>query len=157
MLSSIRPDDWNLSLFFHVLGAMVMVGSIVLALAYIWGADRDRTGAALMRGFRVLVMATIPAYLVMRVFAEVIYEKEFGDAETDPSWIGIGYGVADLGLLFILFATLTAWLGARRMRRAAAEGNESAAAASVRTATVLVSVVLLADVIAIWAMTAKPL
>ena len=35
----------------------------------------------------------------MRIGAEWIYSKEFGDVEDDPAWIGIGYMTADIGLL----------------------------------------------------------
>ena len=36
----VRPDDWNFALFLHVLGAMVMVGALVLALGYLAAAWR---------------------------------------------------------------------------------------------------------------------
>ena len=30
MLASIRPDSWNLPLFVHVLGAMILVGGLLV-------------------------------------------------------------------------------------------------------------------------------
>lgn len=155
-LGAIRPGDWNLPLFFHVLGAMVMVGALVLALAYFWGAGRGHAGDSLRHGFHALALAALPGYLVMRIAAQVIADKEGYDQDPVPDWIGIGFGISDFGLLFLIFATVIAGLGARRVRRAAADGRESEAAASVRTVTALTSVLVLAYVIAIWAMTTKP-
>ena len=37
ILAAIRPDDWNLALFVHILGAMVLVGSLVLVATSLAG------------------------------------------------------------------------------------------------------------------------
>ena len=42
MLAVIRPDDWNLPLLLHVLGAMLLVGGLTTAVAAFWlGWRRD--------------------------------------------------------------------------------------------------------------------
>src|SRR5687767_952218 len=41
LLGAIRPDDWDLPLFLHILGAMVLVGSLVLVVTSI-AADNLR-------------------------------------------------------------------------------------------------------------------
>ena len=61
MYAAIRPDDWNLALFLHVLGAMVMVGALVLALGYLVGAWRGQSADSLRLGYRVLLLGAIPA------------------------------------------------------------------------------------------------
>jgi hypothetical protein len=157
-LAAIRPDDWSLALFFHVLGAMVMVGGLVLALVYLVAAFRGDSAPALRRGFLSLLYAAIPGFIVMRVGAEWIYAKEgLDDLPSDPNWIGIGYGISDLGLLLLVLATVVAGLAARRAQPGAGgEARVSSGGASVRLATTIVSALLVMYVFAIWAMTTKP-
>ena len=108
-LAVVRPDDWNMGLFVHVLGAMIVVGGLVLALVWFTAAWRGDSPDSLRAGFRALLYGAIPGYIVMRGGAEWIYSKEhLGDAPSDPSWIGIGFGVADGGLLLLLIATSVA-------------------------------------------------
>jgi hypothetical protein len=40
LLAVVRPGAWDLPLFIHVLGPMVMVGSLVLAASYLFAATR---------------------------------------------------------------------------------------------------------------------
>ena len=158
-LAFVRPHDWDFPLFLHVLGSMVLVGALVLAVGYLVGAWRGGSAKSLRVGFRVLLYGAFPAYIVMRVAAQWIFSKEgLDDVPTDPSWIGIGFSIADGGLLFLLIATIVAGVGARRARAAtAAEGGTATATNSVRVATVLIALLIVAYVVAIWAMTAKPL
>ena len=158
-LAFVRPHDWDFPLFLHVLGAMVLVGALALALGYLVGAWRGGSAESLRVGFRVLLYGAFPAYIVMRVAAQWILSKEgLDDLPTDPSWIGIGFSIADGGLLFLLIATIVAGVGARRARTAtAAEGGTATATTSVRVATVCTGLLIVAYVVAIWAMTAKPI
>ncbi len=154
-LATIRPDDWNDPLFLHVLGAMVAVGGLVLAFVYLAGAWRGQSPQLLRAGFRALLFGAIPGYVVMRLAAQWIYTTEgLDNAPTDPGWIGIGFGVADFGLLFLLIATITAGVASRR---AAADGAAaSPPVIGIRVATVLTALMLVAYIVAIWAMTTKP-
>jgi hypothetical protein len=147
MLAAIRPDDWNLALFVHVAGAMLMVGALVVATVAMGGALRRGDGAAALSrlGFRALLLGVLPAYLVMRVGSEWIASKENVE---EPAWIGIGYITADGGLVLSIIATVLAWRAARR-------GTDDPGGLG-RAAFVLSAIVLLAFAIAIWAMTAKP-
>ena len=155
----VRLDDWDFPLFLHVLGSMVLVGALVLALGYLVGAWRGGSAESLRVGFRVLLYGAFPAYIVMRVAAQWIFSKEgLDDVPTDPSWIGIGFSIADGGLLFLLIATIVAGVGARRARTAtAAEGGTTTGTTSVRVAAVLTGLLLVAYLVALWAMTTKPL
>ena len=156
LLATVRPDDWNLALFFHVLGAMIVVGGLVLGLVYLAAAWRGDSAESLRAGFKALLYVALPGYIVMRGGAEGIYSKEHLDeATSDPSWIGIGFGVADAGLLFLLIATITAGVASRRAQ-AGGEGAASPPVIGVRVAASLCAVMVLAYVVAIWAMTAKP-
>ncbi|MEA2408204.1 MAG: hypothetical protein QOE69_2323 [Thermoleophilaceae bacterium] len=142
LLAAMRPDDWNLPLFLHILGAMLLVGALVLvALAL---ANRD-----LRLGFRALLIGVLPGWVVMRGAAQWIADKEgLNDLDSSevPSWVNIGYIVSEPGLLLILVATACAGLAASRQR-----GDRLRVAA-----LVLVGILLVGCVVAIWAMSAKP-
>jgi hypothetical protein len=148
VLASVRPDAQNLPLFLHVLGAMVMVGGFVLAFTSLGYSIRN--GQISRLGFRALVYGALPGFIVMRVAAEWIYSKEFPAGKDDPAWVGIGYIVADPTLLFLLIAMLLTGLGLRRARRDGGGGG------MVKAATILVALILVADLVAIFAMTTKP-
>ena len=131
----IRPDSWNLPLFVHVAGAMVVTAALVVtvgSLALAWRATGEERAAITRFGFRTLLYAGIPAYLVMRIGAEWIVSRENIPTDHEPGWVGIGYGTADLGGILILIATILTGVG------------------------VLASLVVVLYVIAIWAMTTKP-
>jgi hypothetical protein len=148
MVAAIRPDGWDIPLFLHVAGAMLLVAALVVVVATMAGALRRGDGAeALARlAFRTLLVGVLPAYILMRAGAEWIASKE--DVPDDADWIGIGYAVADVGLLLTIIAAVLAWRAARR--GAAGPGGLG------RGVLVLATVVIVADGVAIWAMTAKP-
>ena len=151
----IRPDDWNLPLFLHVLGAMVLMGAlvaVVTALLAAWNDDDvDRVELLRRFGLRFLLYGVLPGFLVMRISAEWIRDKEFGDTDSEPDWIGVGYGVADLGALFLIVSIVLTAVAVRRARRQDADGRTLA-----RVAGVLTALLLVLNVVAVWAMTAKP-
>ncbi len=154
-IAVIRPDSWNLPLFLHVLGAMVAVGGLVLALTYLATAWRGDSARSFRAGYRALLYGAIPGYLVMRVAAQWILSKEgLDNLPSDPNWIGIGFGVADFGLLLLLIATITAGIGSRRAL--AGGGEATPRVVGVRVAVGLTSFLLVAYAVAIWAMTTKP-
>jgi uncharacterized membrane protein len=155
VLASIRPADWELPLFIHVLGGMALVGSLVLAITYLVPAWRGGSAETLRLGFRSLLWAALPSFLVLRISADWIADKEgYADLEDDqiPDWIDIGYITTDVGGLFLLVALIVSGLAVRRVRSAGAEGGGT----SVRVTTVLVSILLVAYLVAIWAMTTRP-
>jgi hypothetical protein len=147
MLAIARPDSWNLPLFVHVAGAMLLVGALVVVLVASAGALRrgDGTAALARLSFRSLLLGVLPAYVVMRAGAEWIASEE---AVGDPTWVGIGYATADGGLLFTIVAIVLAWRAARR----GADGPGGMG----RAVVVLAGLLLLAFLVAVWAMTAKP-
>jgi hypothetical protein len=150
-LAILRPDEWDFPLLVHVLGAMLLVGTLTVALTILGGAWRrkgDATEAAAMRrlGFQTLLVAGIPSYVVLRVGAEwIASEEELDEAEAD--WIDVGYITANLGALGLVVATVVGWLA---VRRGAAGGPLG------RVATILVALLLAGYLVAVWAMTTKP-
>ena len=151
MLALIRPDSWNFPLFLHVLGAMTLVGALVTAAcALVLGWHRD-TVTLTRVAFRTLLLAGLPAYILMRVAAEWIRSKENYGGDDDPAWIGIGYITSDLGGLLLLISIILTGLAARRLRRT---GLDRSTLGRVGGAITLILVV--AYIVAIWAMTTKP-
>jgi hypothetical protein len=155
VLAILRPTDWDFPLFLHVLGAMVLVGGLVVAVAMQLLAWRKRDPADVTAfgrwSFWSLLTVCLPGYVVMRVGAQWIYSKEHFTGDNDPSWIGIGFAVADGGLIILLVTTLLAGLGVRQLRRSGGTKNVLG-----RIATPLVTIMLVAYLVAVWAMTAKP-
>jgi hypothetical protein len=86
----------------------------------------------------------------MRIGAEWIYSKEkLDELPEDPTWIGIGYIVADAGALLTLIALIVGGIGVRRLRSGGGQGL-------IKATMVIAFIVLAAAVIAIWAMSGKP-
>jgi hypothetical protein len=140
-LAVIRPDDWNIALFVHVLGAMTLVGALALVLVALAGRD-------LRLGYRSLLLGVVPGWIVMRGGAEWIAEKEkVNDLDPVPSWVDIGYSISDPMLLLIIIATVCAGIAARRQQRGGPLRG---------TALVLTSIMLVAAFVAVWAMSTKP-
>ena len=152
LLASIRPDDWNFPLFLHVLGAMTLVGSVALVLLSLVSARTGDSAAGLRLAFRSLLFGVIPAWIVMRIGAQWIASKEgLDDLDKPPAWVDIGFLTSEPTLLLLIIATVCAGIAARRARTGGrAFGGLNTAA------LVLVTITLLAYVLAIWAMSTKP-
>jgi hypothetical protein len=150
VLGVIRPDSWFFPLFLHIAGAMVLVGALTLASLYLIASWRSGSVALIRTAYMSLFYAALPGYIVFRVGAEWIADKE-GLADSDLTWIGIGYGVSDLGALLLIIALVIGGISIRRMNR-----GRTPSPIAARIVTALVSLVLVAYLVAVWAMTAKP-
>ena len=146
LLAAMRPDDWNFPLLLHVFGAMVLVGSVTGACASSLAAAGSADPIRLRRfAFRTLLIVGRPAYIVMRIGAEWLYSKEFGETDDDPAWIGIGYITADIGALLFLIALALAGVASWKSK----DGFGKASG-------VIVAIALVGWLVAVWAMGAKP-
>jgi hypothetical protein len=148
VLATVRPDSWNFPLLVHVLGAMILVGGVLAASAALAFARGD---ARLLRlGYWSLLAVGLPGYVVMRIGAEWIYSKEhLDDLPDDPTWVGIGYLIADIGAVLLLIALIVGGFGVRRLR--------SGKGKALLNVSMGISIILLgAYVVAIWAMSGKP-
>ena len=84
VLASIRPDSWNFPLFLHVAGAAVFFGALTVGAVAQLTATKVAEPQLLQRvAFRTLLIVGLPAYIIFRVGAEWIYEKEFPDVAWD--------------------------------------------------------------------------
>jgi hypothetical protein len=148
VLASVRPDSWNFPLFVHVFGAMVLVGGLLTGASILTFARGDIRSLRL--GYWTLLAVALPGYVVMRVGAQWIYSKEhLDDAPSDPTWIGIGFIVADLGALLVLVALIVGGIGVRRLDSGRGQGL-------LKAAMVIAWLVLAAALVAVWAMAGKP-
>jgi hypothetical protein len=150
MLAAIRPDDWNFPLLVHIVGATLLVGGLVGAVtALLLGWRRDAPFYARF-GFRSLLFIALPAWFIMRIGAQWIYSKEGFTGDDEPSWLGIGYLTADLGGILLLLSIILTGLGVRQLR------GDRESSVMVRIGSVLATLVLLAYIVAVWAMSGKP-
>ena len=148
VLASVRPDSWNFPLFVHVLGAMILVGGLLTGASILTFARGDVRFLRL--GYWTLLAVALPGYIVMRLGAQWIYSKEhLDDAPSDPTWIGIGFIVADLGALLVLIALIVGGIGVRRLNGGGGQGL-------LKAAMVIAWLVLAAALVAVWAMAGKP-
>ena len=149
-LAVIRPDSWFFPLFLHIAGSMVLVGALALASVSLIASWRSGSAALVRLAYLSLFYGALPGYIVFRVGAEWIASKE-GLTDSDLTWIGIGYGVSDLGALLLIVSLVLGGFGVRRINR-----GQAASVISARIVTGLVSLVLVAYLVAVWAMTTKP-
>ena len=141
----------DLPLFLHVLGAMLLVGSLAfVGTAIILGWRDSARAAPLTRlALRSLFFAVLPAYVLMRIGAQWTEAERDYPENFDAVWLGVGYITADLGALLLLVSLVLAGIGLRKLRSGGGVGLGRAAG--------IISLVLIAAyVVAVWAMTAKP-
>jgi hypothetical protein len=150
LLAATRPDDQNLAVFVHVIGAMVLLGGLVTggtALVLGW---REATARLLRFGYFTLLAVALPGYIVMRIGAEWAYASgPWDDLPEDPAWVGIGYIIADAGALLLLIALIVGGIGVRKVRNGGGAGL-------LKVSTVIALLLIAAAVVAVWAMAGKP-
>lgn len=142
MIAFSRPF-WPL--FLHVLGAMTTVGAILTAILLLLAAWKRPDAVFLRRATFTTLLAAIPFYALLRVFGQVMYNREkdaFGG--NDPTWVGIGFIFADAGALVLLITIGLAFWWLR-----------SGKAIAARIATGTSSILLVLLTIAMLAMSGK--
>ena len=154
MLASIRPDSWNIPLFIHVFGAMVLVGGLVTTAAASFIGWNDESPALRQFAYKVLLFVALPGWILMRVAGEWLYRLQHWQdlpAQFDePSWLSIGFVVADWGGLLFLVSLALGGVGLYRLRQG------KGGAGPLQVTTVITIVLILAYAVAVWAMTGKP-
>lgn len=150
LLAAARADELNLPLFVHVLGAMTLVGGLFAGAGALALARGD--GRWLRLGYWWLLAISLPGWFLMRIGAQWVSSEAGWDDLPDrlqPTWLGIGYAVADLGGLLLLVSLVVGGIGVYRLRTGKGSG--------LLRATLVLSIVMLAAyVVAIWAMAGKP-
>ena len=153
VIAAIRGGSVNFPLFLHVLGAMLLMGTLFAAALAIGMSWRRRwaTPGLTRFGLRALPYGVLPAYILMRIGAQWTESREnLPEQVEDSAWLGIGYITADGGGILILVAIIVSIFGLRKLR-AGGGGSRLAGAAGIISA-LLVAVY----VVTVWAMTTKP-
>jgi len=151
VLALIRDHNTILPLFLHIAGAMVLVGALALAGAYLIASWRSGSVALVRSAYMALFYAALPGYVVFRVGAAWIADKEGLTDVSNVTWLDIGYTVSDFGALLLIISVVIGGISVRRMNR-----GETPSPVAARIVTGLVSLVLIAYLVAVWAMTTKP-
>jgi hypothetical protein len=153
-LAVIRPSSWEFPLFLHVLGAILVMGTLMVAATALvagWRRREPTEVRALTRfGLWTLLLGVVPAQILMRLAAEWIYDREGYGNDGDPDWLGIGFTTADIGSALVLISIVLSIIGLVRSR---GETNRSVLG---RIVAVISLFLLIAYAVTVWAMTAKP-
>jgi hypothetical protein len=146
-VASIRPDSWDFPLFLHVFGAMVLTGGLLAGASSLGFARGDVRYLRL--GYWSLLAVSLPGWVLMRAGAEWIASKEGWTKKgvPSPTWLDIGFFLADAGGLVLLVSLVVG--GVRRLRQGGGSGL-------LKTTLVLSIVLLAAYLVAVWAMAGKP-
>jgi len=152
VLAAIRPGEVNLPLFLHVLGAMLLVGTLfAVALATAIGWRRSDDAAGLTRfSLLTLLIGVLPSYILMRIGAQWTEAEQDYPDDFEAAWIDVGYITADAGALLIIVSIVLSVIGLRKLRRGSGVRFG-------RAVGVVCTLLLVAYLVAVWAMTVKPI
>ena len=152
VLAAIRPGEQDFALLLHLVGATVVFGALLASATSILFARGD---TRLLRiGYFSLLLVGLPGLILMRLAGQWLYNlqkwDELRDQFDQPAWLGIGFVVADWGGVLFLLSLALGGVGLYRLR-------QGKSATGLLNATMLISLVLIvAYVVAVWAMTGKP-
>jgi hypothetical protein len=152
LLAAIRPDEQSVALLLHLVGATVVFGAL-LASATSLALARGET-RLLRLGYFSLLLVGLPGLILLRLAGEWLYRlqnwDELQEQIGEPAWLGIGFIVADWGGLLFLLALGLGGVGIRRLR----DGNGGTVL--LRLTMVIALILIVAYIVAVWAMTGKP-
>jgi hypothetical protein len=151
MLAAIRGPGQDFPVLLHIVGATIVFGAL---LASATSLALARGQIRLLRlGYFSLLLVGLPGLILLRLSAQWIYSKQGWDDLPDklqPTWLSIGFVVADLGGILFLVALVLGGIGIFRLRK----GKSGAGLLNLTMVIALVLVV--AYVVAVWAMSGKP-
>jgi hypothetical protein len=147
-----RPDTWNWLLFFHVLFAFVLVGSVSVVVIASLAARASAFGAhlPLLRSvaFWTNLAVVLPSFIGLRILAEILAGKEFPDKAPTPDWLDLSYPLTDAALIIGgVLLTLLQWWVVRRVRAGKTGGWQAQLATAlppIFLATLVTVIVLMA-------------
>jgi hypothetical protein len=152
MLAAIRPDEQSFALLLHLVGATVVFGALLASATSILLSRGDTR--LLRLGYFSLLLVALPGLILLRVAGQWLYQLESWDKLpsqiAEPTWLSIGFIVADWGGILFLVALVFGGVGVRRMR------SGTGGAVLVKATTVISLVLIVGYAVAVWAMTGKP-
>jgi hypothetical protein len=152
LLAAIRPDDQSFALLLHLVGATVAFGGLLASATLLLLA---RGEVRLLRlGYFSLLLVALPGLILLRVAGEWLYRLQNWDqlpaGIDEPTWLGIGFIVADLGGILLLVALALGGVGVYRL------GHGKSGTLLLKATMVIALVLVVAYAVAVWAMTGKP-
>lgn len=149
-----RGSTINWLLFFHILGAVVLVAAsmavTVSSLVALRTTVADRAAYYRQTAFRINLFAVLPAFLVVFFIGGSISDKE-GLTKNTPSWLDAGATITFLaGITGAILLTLLQWWVLRRVRKGELRGWPAALASYVAP------LILAALFVVLFLMSAKP-
>jgi hypothetical protein len=152
LLAAIRPDEQSFALLLHLVGATVVFGAL-LASATLLALARGES-QLLRLGYFSLLLVGLPGLILLRLAGEWLYRlqnwDELPDQIDEPAWLRIGFIVADWGGLLFLLALALGGVGVYRLR------NDKGGAGLLQATMVIALILIVAYVVAVWAMAGKP-
>lgn len=152
MLAAIRPDNQSFALLLHLVGATVVFGALLASATSLLLA---RGETRLLRlGYFSLLLVGLPGLILMRLAGEWLYRMQnwnkLPPQFSQPTWLKIGFDVADWGAVLLLLALALGGIGVHRLR------NGKGGTLLLKATMVISLVLAVAYVVAVWAMTGKP-
>ena len=152
VLAAIRPDDQSFALLLHLVGATVVFGAL---LASATSLALARGEIRLLRlGYFSLLFVGLPGLILLRLAGQWLYQLQNWDdlpaQIPEPDWLSIGFVVADWGGLLFLLSLVVGGIGIYRL------GKGKGGAALLKVTMVISLILIVAYVVAVWAMTGKP-
>jgi hypothetical protein len=152
VLAAIRPDNQSFALLLHLVGATVVFGALLASATSLLLARGDTR--LLRLGYFSLLLVGLPGLILLRVAGQWLYQLQDWDKLPSqfeqPSWLSIGFIVADWGGILFLLALVVGGLGVYRLR------NDKGGTLLLRATMVISLVLIVGYVVAVWAMTGKP-
>jgi hypothetical protein len=152
VLAAIRPDDQSFALLLHLVGATVVFGALLASATSLALARGDTR--LLRLGYFSLLLVGLPGLILMRLAGEWLYRLQNWDdlpeQIDEPAWLGIGFVVADWGGLLFLLALALGGVGVYRLR------HQKGGAGLLKATMVVALILIVAYIVAVWAMTGKP-
>jgi hypothetical protein len=152
VLAAMRPDDQSFALLLHLVGATVVFGALLTSATSLALARGDPR--LLRLGYFSLLLVGLPGLILLRLAGEWLYRLQNWDdlpeQIDEPAWLGIGFLVADGGGLLLLLALALGGVGVYRLR------NGKGGTGLLKATMVIALILIVAYVVAVWAMTGKP-
>jgi hypothetical protein len=152
LLAAIRPDDQSFALLLHLVGATVVFGALLASATSLLLARGDTR--LLRLGYFSLLLVGLPGLILLRLAGEWLYRLQNWDKLPEqfdePKWLRIGFVVADWGGLLFLLALALGGIGVYRLR------NGKSDAGLLKATMIIALILIVAYVVAVWAMTGKP-
>jgi hypothetical protein len=152
LIAAIRPDDQSFALLLHLVGATVAFGALLTCATSLVLARGDTR--LLRLGYFSLLLVGLPGLILLRLAGQWLYQLQNWDdlpeQIDEPTWLQIGFIVADGGGLLLLLALALGGVGVYRLR------NGKGGVGLLKATMVIALILIVAYVVAVWAMTGKP-